>query len=389
MPQFLVHTMKSPLPSSARAGGPPGTRPWGIPAVHQHHWAEQLVQQPAPSTLPRGQPRSIAVTKGNNHLPLPTLFRGLQRRSFAIASLQRKLDAQRAEHLTLQANYKQLRLTLITLLDLWNELRSEHLPESEKPLPASEKEQTIQSPNCNASQPSVQCEFAIQSCTASATPSNVHPERTAPIDDVQSSPSPTSPSKLIPGHLPPTQSINSPPLPPAWPPQQSAPPPAMPEPLLTEALNIDPNVSNGAPNLEQLQLSAEGHHPTHLAESVPATTLPAAQQQRPFTFSAKVQPSKKMAPCKTKRGTQQVTLKSDNLNSWFQGIPDLPPQPLRHGPIWETPQGTTMHHTCAPPPGWKVVNGITVQPPPNPTIDQQIVSSFEERDDNLGVWFYP
>jgi hypothetical protein len=287
----------------------------------------------------------------------------------------------------LQANYKQLRLTLITLLDLWNELRSEHLPESEKPLPASEKEQTIQSPNCNASQPSVQCEFAIQSCTASATPSNVHPERTAPIDDVQSSPSPTSPSKLISGHLPPTQSINSPPLPPAWPPQQSAPPPAMAEPLLTEALNIDPNVSNGAPNLEQPQLSTEGHHPTHLAESVPATTLPAAQQQRPFTFSAKVQPSKKMAPCKTKRGTQQVTLKSDNLNSWFQGIPDLPPQPLRHGPIWETPQGTTMHHTCAPPPGCKVVNGITVQPPPNPTIDQQIVSSFEERDDNLGVWF--
>ena len=58
-----------------------------------------------------------------------------------------------------------------------------------------------------------------------------------------------------------------------------------------------------------------------------------------------------------------------DIFGWLQEAEQITPEPLNQGTIWKVDEAkqedppcseSAVRHTCAPPPGWKVVNGITV-----------------------------
>ena len=354
MPQFLAHTMKSPLPSSMRAGGPPGTRPWGF--------ALPLQSCGAPAPVRPGRHRhsskNIAATEGINQPTVSTLSRAIQRRSYAIASLQQKLDAQRAQNLDLQTNYKKLQLTLDTFLDMWNAIKK-------VPLPTNESQQTSQCPSRNATHPPEQQPHSAASehhppinkepCPCPSSPHDVLAEHHPPIN-VQSSACPASPlDLLLAEHLPPT----------------------------SQSINAATPTSPSLPTAPQPTLSPQPSEAASAAGSVQANTHPAAQQTSVLPFS----PARQRFGKKHKRKNNPVNQRMPQLDTWFQGFSSLPVKPLRHGPMWEAPESTVVYHTCAPPPGWKTANGITVPPSHTPMVDTQPTATREDGDDDLGVWF--
>jgi hypothetical protein len=151
-------------------------------------------------------------------------------------------------------------------------------------------------------------------------------------------------------------------------------------------------------------------------------THPAGQKQSPLAFSfsdARHKSKKKVQhnPIGKRHINQRVLPNPRILDNWFQGLSDSPFKRLRHGPVWETEASTqvqtscalppaingvsilpqirnpnmpdepfetpSMCHTCAPPPGWIVVNGITIPPP----ICAPDIIQFEEDESDLAAWF--
>jgi hypothetical protein len=156
--------------------------------------------------------------------------------------------------------------------------------------------------------------------------------------------------------------------------------------------------------------------------SVRRSTHPAGPKQSPlaFSFSDARQRSRKKAqhnPIYKRSMNQRLLPNPRILDNWFQGISDSPFKRLRHGPVWETEASTQVEpscastlainsvtmlphirspsvpdesfetpsicHTCAPPPGWIVVNGITIPPP----ICAPDIIQFEEDESDLAAWF--
>ena len=117
--------------------------------------------------------------------------------------------------------------------------------------------------------------------------------------------------------------------------------------------------------------------------SVQENTHPAIQQPSVLPPS----PARQRFRKKDKRKSKHViNQRMPHLDTWFEGFSSLPVKPLCHGPIWEAPESAVVYHTCAPPPGWKTVNGITVPPSPMPIADTQSATAREDGDDDLGVW---
>jgi hypothetical protein len=315
------------------------------------------------------------------------LNRALQRRSYAIASLQQKLDAQRAESLDLQTKYKKLQVTLITLLDMWRDLKN-------VPLSASEWEERPQ--RRNESNLPEQLPANNQSCPCPTSSAELLAEHHPPIT-IQPCPCPTSSAELLVGQHPAiNQSTNaSTPTPPSLPPPpQPTPPipannaePSLPSspasPKQPASLPTPPvTVFENHPNVSLLQPGT-----TRMVGSVQVNTHPANQTHCHFPSSGKGWIPRKRGHYNTKPANQRTPRVPEHLDTWFEGFPNLPLKPLHHGPIWGHPESTTVCHTCAPPPGWEIVNGITVPPLPILHVDTRASTIREEGDDNLGVWF--
>jgi hypothetical protein len=147
--------------------------------------------------------------------------------------------------------------------------------------------------------------------------------------------------------------------------------PSPPVPTLDNNLNASLLQSGAAP----------------LVGSVQTNTPPANQTQWHFSTPGKRQRSRKQGRCSKKPSNQRTPHVPEHLNTWFNGLPNLPLKPLRHGPIVGPLEARVMCHTCAPPPGWEIVNGITVPPVPLPNVETRAPTVREEGDDDLGVWF--
>ena len=343
-----MHTMKSPLPSSMRAGGPPGTRPWRCtpPA------------KPVPSACHCRHPNTIAARGDKSEPALSTLNRAIQRRSYAIASLQQKLDAQRADNLDLQTKYKTLHLTLVTLLDMWHEIKR-------APAVVIQCEQTSQFPGRNAThlpeqqpQPAASEDYLPinnQPCPCPSSPQELLAEHHPPIS-IQSPVCPTSPHELVAGH----------------------------HPFINQSIDAATPTSPLVPASPRPTASPQQFRATSPVGSVQENTHPAIQQPSVLPPS----PARQRFRKKDKRKSKHViNQRMPHLDTWFEGFSSLPVKPLCHGPIWEAPESAVVYHTCAPPPGWKTVNGITVPPSPMPIADTQPATAREDGDDDLGVWF--
>ena len=140
-----MHPMKSPLPSTGKAGGPPrhealGGLLAGFTRVRPTVQPPRRPQPPPPHS-PQGSSHPHLADSQRCHLPqmqnsflpqptIPALKRAVQRRSYVIASLQRKLDSQREESCSLQTKNKQLQMALFSLLEVWHELQSLKHPAS-------------------------------------------------------------------------------------------------------------------------------------------------------------------------------------------------------------------------------------------------------------------
>ena len=424
MPQYPAHTMNSPLPSSARAGGPPGTRPWGIAPVQRHP------SQPPTYRSPKQNHCSTARQRSTH--PTPFVLRSVQRKSYAIASLQQKLDAQRAANFSLQTNYDKLQSILTALIDVWHETKR-------IPLPSLAWEDSLLKPGCNDIQPPYgppNRDATIQtnqssSCSTSAdllpeqdastrnnqssscsTPTDLLPEQDA---STRNNPLPQLPTpELLPPTAVPSATATAAPATPAAPVTRTAPPAAQ-QPDVNTASNTIAN--NATP-------STGNQDTTPLVGSVPVDTPPATTQPIPCSFSevrqkytekmqwdqafafkpgwgqttdcrgtsaarhpqasAKVGHQSKRKVYGTKRSQKQRnTQDPEMLSTWLETVEDSVLKPLRHGSIWKPSEETPVYHSCAPPPGWTVVNGITVLP----TVEPQCKSFLGSGDQNLALWF--
>ena len=107
----LTSRQRYPSPSARRCS--PRSR---YPRLDRLRVAEDI------PTLPPLSAKGLVRQRHQSTIPI--LLRSVERKSHVIGSLQQKLDAQRAENLVLHTDCRRLKMTLLAVIDLWNDQKA-------------------------------------------------------------------------------------------------------------------------------------------------------------------------------------------------------------------------------------------------------------------------
>jgi hypothetical protein len=100
-------------------------------------------------------------------------------------------------------------------------------------------------------------------------------------------------------------------------------------------------------------------HPTSpLPAPPPLSSVPPKGKKR--TVGGRV--FRKATHSKRNASAEEKWSMNSGFAQWFDGISQTPPKALNHEPIWKANAKDPFVHSCAPPPGWTIVDGITVPP---------------------------